>query len=139
MLRTIQKVLLAGGLALAACSSQSGSNAQPSSKPVETTGQAAPDNTRVNERDRQGATVTPLDQSNQEADLKITQDLRQRLVNDDGLSFDAKNIKIVTSGSVITLRGPVKSQTEKQQIESQARAVPGVASVNDELEVTGDK
>jgi len=33
----------------------------------------------------------------------------------------------------------VKSQTEKQMIESQARAVAGVASVNDELEVTGDK
>ena len=138
MLATIKNVLIAGGLALAACSSQSASSA-PSAKPVETTGAVAPDNTGVNLRDRQGATVTPLDQSNQEADLKITQDLRQRLVNDDGLSFDAKNIKIVTSGSVITLRGPVKSQTEKQMIESQARAVAGVASVNDELEVTGDK
>jgi len=135
MLATIKKVLIAGGLALAACSSQSSSNPAPSAKPVETTGQVAPDNTGVNLRDRQGATVTPLDQSNQEADLKITQDLRQRLVNDDGLSFDAKNIKIVTSGSVITLRGPVKSRTEKQMIESQARAVAGVASVNDELEV----
>ena len=83
--------------------------------------------------------MTPLDQGNQDADLKITQDLRQRLVNDDSLSFDAKNVKIVTSGAVITLRGPVKSQAEKQLIESQARAIAGVASVNDELEVTGDK
>ena len=136
MLGTIKKVVLAGGLALAACSSPSGSSPAPSSKPAEST---APDNTAVNQRDRSNATVTPLDQGNQDADLKITQDLRQRLVNDDSLSFDAKNVKIVTSGAVITLRGPVKSQAEKQLIESQARAIAGVASVNDELEVTGDR
>jgi hyperosmotically inducible protein len=137
MLRTLLKITLVSGLALAGCTSRDSS--KPSSKPVETTGEVAPDNTKVNQRDRGGATVTPLDQSNEETDLKITQDLRQRLVNDDNLSFDAKNVKIVTSGSVITLRGPVKSQTEKQRIESAARAVPGVASVNDELEVAAEK
>jgi hyperosmotically inducible protein len=137
MPRTILKISLVGALALAGCTSRDAS--APSSKPVETTGEVAPDNTKVNQRDRGGATVTPLDQSNQETDLKITQDLRQRLVNDDNLSFDAKNVKIVTSGAVITLRGPVKSETEKQHIESAARAVAGVASVNDELEVAPEK
>jgi hyperosmotically inducible protein len=136
MRKTIVQISLVSSLALAGCSNRNAS--QPSAKPAESTGEVAPDNTKINQRDRGGATVTPLDQSNQDADLKITQDLRQRLVNDDGLSFDAKNVKIVTSGAVITLRGPVKSQTEKQSIESAARAVPGVASVDDELEVTGE-
>jgi hyperosmotically inducible protein len=136
MLKTIVEISLVSSLALAGCTSRDAS--KPSAKPAESTGEVAPDNTKINQRDRGGATVTPLDQSNQEADLKITQDLRQRLVNDDGLSFDAKNVKIVTSGAVITLRGPVKSQTEKQRIESAARAVPGVASVNDELEVKAE-
>ena len=135
MLRTFLKISLVSGLALAGCTSRDAS--RPSAKPVET-GDVAPDNTKVNQRDRGGATVTPLDQGSEDADLKITQDLRQRLVNDDGLSFDGKNVKIVTSGAVITLRGPVKSQTEKQSIESAARAVPGVASVNDELEVAAE-
>jgi hyperosmotically inducible protein len=136
MLRTMWKISLLGELALAGCTSRDAS--RPSAKPVETSGQVAPDNTKINQRDRAGATVTPLDQSNSDVDLKITQDLRQRLVNDDSLSFDAKNIKIITSGAVITLRGPVKSQTEKQSIESVARALPGVASVDDELEVAAE-
>jgi hyperosmotically inducible protein len=137
MLRTMWNLSLLSALALAGCANRDASS--PAAKPADTTGEVAPDNTKVNQRDRGGATLTPLDQGNEAADLKITQDLRQRLVNDDGLSFDAKNIKIVTSGAVITLRGPVKSETEKQRIESAARALPGVASVNDELEVAAEK
>jgi osmotically-inducible protein OsmY len=136
MTSKLLQISFAGALALVACSNRDAS--RPSAKPVDVPGEVAPDNTKVNQRDQSGATVTPLDQSNEAGDLKITQDLRQRLVNDDHLSFDAKNVKIITSGAVITLRGPVKSQTEKQLIDSAARAVPGVASVNDELEIAGE-
>jgi hyperosmotically inducible protein len=136
MRTTFLEAALLAGLGLAGCQDRStGSSHAPAASPklVE---QQAPDNTRVNERDRSGATVTPLDQSNEENDLKITQDLRQRLVNDDALSFDGKNVKIITSGGVVTLRGPVKDAAEKQMIESRARAVSGVANVDDQLEVT---
>jgi osmotically-inducible protein OsmY len=135
MSRGFIALALSAGLALVGCSRSNREAAPPSSKPAET---MAPNNTGINERDRGGATVTPMDQSNSETDLKITQELRQQLVNDDALSFDAKNIKIITTGAVITLRGPVKSQTEKQVIDSQARAIPGVASINNELEVKGE-
>jgi hyperosmotically inducible periplasmic protein len=132
MRKAILKMALLSCIGLLGCSNRESS--KPSTKPVETES-AAPDNTKVNERDRGGATVTPTDQSNTDRDLKLTQDLRKQLVDDDSLSFDAKNVKIVSTGGVVTLRGPVHSEAEKQLIESRARALPGVASVDNELEV----
>jgi hyperosmotically inducible periplasmic protein len=141
MLKAIMNVALVSCLGLIGCKSDSARerDESPASKPVEVESKKAPDNTDVNERDRGGGTLTPMDQSNSEVDLKITQELRQQIVADDSLSFDAKNVKIITSGAVITLRGPVKSEAERTSIEARARKVAGVASVNNELEVAADK
>lgn len=94
-----------------------------------------PDNTAVNERDRSGATVTPTDQSENEADRGLTQRVRQAIVADDSLSTNAQNIKIVTAAGVVTLRGPVNTAKEKSSIEAKAQQIAGVARVDNQLEV----
>lgn len=94
----------------------------------------ASDNTRVNERDR-GKSITPLDQSNIQADLDVTQKIRQALMADDTLSQDAKNVKIITNGGVVTIRGPVKSAAERAAVEAAARRMAGGNRVDNQVEI----
>ena len=103
--------------------------ARPVEKPVEA------DNTGKNVRDREEPTKTPTDQRENDTDLRITADIRQALVDDGALSFDAKNVKIITAGSVVTLRGPVASDLEKASIEAKAKSVAGVTRVDNLLEI----
>lgn len=95
----------------------------------------AADNTANNARDKSGATVTPTDQSESEADRAVTQKVRQALVANSVLSTNAKNIKVVTQNGKVTLRGVVETAEEKQNIEATVRALPGVTSCDDQLEV----
>jgi hyperosmotically inducible protein len=94
-----------------------------------------PDNTGRNVRDRGGETRTPGDQSENEADRTITQNIRKALTADDSLSTNAKNVKIISNDGVVTLRGPVNSQKEKADIEAKAKQVAGVRNVDNQLEV----
>ncbi|MGH7873154.1 MAG: BON domain-containing protein [Candidatus Binatia bacterium] len=95
----------------------------------------APDNSGRNERDRDNATKTAGDQSESEADRTISQKVRQAIVADDSLSTNAKNVKIITVDGVVTLRGPVKNETEKNNIDAKARQVAGVKNVENQLEI----
>ena len=95
----------------------------------------AADNTKKNERDRDPAAVTPLDQKENEVDRGITQKVRQGVMDHDDLSMNAKNVKIVTADGVVTLRGPVKSEKEKADIAALAQKVEGVKRVDNQLEV----
>jgi hypothetical protein len=94
-----------------------------------------PDNSGRNVRDRNDATKTPTDQSENEADRTITQNIRKALSDDDALSTNAKNVKIITSDGIVTLRGPVKSEKEKADIEAKAKQVAGVKRVDNQLEI----
>ena len=97
---------------------------------------AQPDNTARNKIDRDGATKSPLDQSNSSADIKITADIRRAIMDDKSMSTNAQNCKVITDKSgVVTLRGPVQSQAEKDSIESKAKAIAGVNRVVNELEI----
>jgi hyperosmotically inducible periplasmic protein len=93
------------------------------------------DNTAQNERDRSGETRTSGDQSNSPQDLKITTDIRQAIMKDNGLSMTAKNIKIITAGAQVTLRGPVNTAEEKAKIEQLAQSAAGNAKIDNQLEV----
>lgn len=95
----------------------------------------AADNTEKNERDTAGETLTPIDQSNDPADIKITADTRKMVIDDESLSMDAKNCKIITTeGGAVTLRGPVDSAKEKTVIAKHAK-MAGASSVTNQLEV----
>ena len=96
-----------------------------------------PDNTGRNVRDRDDRNKTPGDQAESEADRKISQEIRAALTGDDSLSTNGKNVKIITSDGTVTLRGPVKDNQEKTQIEARAKQVAGVKKVENQLEIAG--
>ena len=93
------------------------------------------DNTARNERDRGGGTITPPDQSEKAADRNITTDIRRAITDDKNMSVNARNVKIVTIDGVVTLRGPVNTQQEKDAIQALAEKSAGVTKVVNELEV----
>lgn len=91
-------------------------------------------NTEINKRDRNHQTLTPMDQSGSKADREITQGVRKSIMRQE-LSMNAKNIKVITRNGEVTLRGPVNSTSEVEQIVQMAKAVPGVKTLKNELEV----
>jgi hyperosmotically inducible periplasmic protein len=122
-------VLLLSMVLIVGCSKDRSEDKQVSQTAVE------PDNSGRNVRDRSGDTKTPGDQSENEADRTITQNIRQAITGDDSLSTNAKNVKIITNDGTVTLRGPVKSEKEKTEIEAKAKQVAGVKRVDNQLEV----
>ncbi len=103
--------------------------------PAQTAPSSAPDNTRVNTRDKDGKNLTPMDQGGSEGDRKITQQIRQAVMKDGSLSFTAKNVKIITINGKVTLRGPVKTEAERSAIEAAAKSAAGANQVDNLLEV----
>jgi hypothetical protein len=133
-------VALFSFLALAACTKESDARGRDGTGTKGTgtgaTGATLPDNTGINRRDRDGHTLTPLDQSNEQAHVELTARVRRAITEDEGLSANAKNVKVITtSDGTVTLRGPVKSQAEKDAVVGKARAAAGTANVVDQLEV----
>ncbi|HUG67378.1 MAG TPA: BON domain-containing protein [Pirellulaceae bacterium] len=96
-----------------------------------------PDNSGVNVRDRDDLAKTPFDQNENKADIAITAGIRQRVV-DTEMSVNAQNVKIITQDGKVTLRGPVQTDAEKQQIEAIALAIAGEGNVDSQLEVDRD-
>jgi len=92
------------------------------------------DNTGRNVRDRSDATLTPGDQGTTDADREITRRIRREITSNDQLSGDAKNIKIITTGGKVVLRGPVKTQQEVETIQSIVKQA-GVNGFDNQLEV----
>jgi hyperosmotically inducible periplasmic protein len=122
-------VLLLSTALLVGCSKNRTEDKQVSQTAVE------PDNSGRNVRDRNDQNKTAGDQSENEADRTITQNIRQAVTADDSLSTNAKNVKIITNDGTVTLRGPVKSEKEKAEIEAKAKQVAGVKRVDNQLEV----
>lgn len=98
-------------------------------------GKVDADNTKKNERDRDSASLTPMDQGNSAADIEMTQKIRQAVVAEDALSSNAKNVKIITKDGKVTLRGPVKDEAEKARVVELAKGVAGTAPVDVQLEI----
>lgn len=68
-------------------------------------------------------------------DPKITKKLRQTIMSDDSLSTNAKSIRVATSNGIVTLRGPVNTQQERNNLALIARSIPGVKNVENQLEI----
>jgi hyperosmotically inducible protein len=107
--------------------------------PISTLGQdqnssrtAAPDNSAQNKNH----SYTADQQSDQKSDRDITLKIRKSVVVDKSLSTYAHNVKIITRHGMVTLKGPVSSEDEKQAIASKAEAVTGSADkVSNQLTV----
>src|SRR5262249_44218266 len=94
-----------------------------------------PDNTGRNARAATGDTMTSGAQGNSTNDLAITRRIRQAIVQDKQLSTNAHNVKVVTVGGVVTLRGPVASAEERASVAAKAQEVAGAGHVDNQLEV----
>ena len=98
--------------------------------------QTAPDNTK-NNKDQ---TNTTADQQKMNpSDRAITQKIRKAVIEDKSLSTYAHNIKIITQDGKVTLRGPVRSEDEKNNLQAKAVAVVGDGSVTNQLEIAPSK
>src|SRR6266508_2271120 len=122
-------LLLLSMVLIVGCSKNPSEDKQVSQTAVE------PDNSGRNVRDRDDQNKTTGDQSENEADRTITQNIRRAVTADDSLSTNAKNVKIITNDGTVTLRAPVKSEKEKAEIEAKAKQVAGVKRVDNQLEV----
>lgn len=98
--------------------------------------QTQPDNTGVNQRDRSAGEPTADQQKMNATDRKLSASIRKTIVQDKSLSTDAHNIKIISQNGEVTLKGPVKSESEKQAVLAKARAAAGSdTKVHDEISV----
>lgn len=97
------------------------------------------DNTKVNKPNRQGGGVTADQQSHKESDREITRQIRKAVTDDDSLSTYAHNIKIVTKNGKVVLKGPVRSNEEKQSIGDKAASVAGAGNVTNSLTIKPKK
>ncbi len=96
----------------------------------------AVDNTARNRGDTTAGAKTPMDQSESATAIKTTADIRRAIMNDSAMSTNAQNCKIITDkNGLVTLRGPVSSQAEKDSIEAKAKAIAGDTRVDNQLEV----
>jgi hyperosmotically inducible periplasmic protein len=96
---------------------------------------SAPDNTKANKSDRSGAEPTADQAKNNQADRTMMQEIRKAVVGDKSLSTYAHNIKIIAQNGKVTLKGPVRSEEEKNAVEAKAVGVAGQGNVTNELTV----
>jgi hyperosmotically inducible protein len=98
--------------------------------------QTPPDNTKQN---KDQTSPTADQQKMNPADRALTQKIRKAIHEDSTLSTYAHNIKIISQDGKVTLRGPVRSEEEKNNIEAKAMAVAGQGNVTDQLEIAPPK
>lgn len=127
-----KQIILAACLILTPYLAIAASEPAATEKPMVNDGDAS--NTGINKRDRDDQTLTPMDQMNNPADLKITQEIRQALMKGE-FSMDAKNIKVITRDGTVTLRGPVETAAELEKIDALVKAMPGIKSIDNQLQV----
>ena len=95
-----------------------------------------PDNTKVNQRDRNAGEATADQQKANATDQELTRNIRRSIMADKSLSTYAHNIKIISQNGSVTLKGPVKSDDEKKSVVAKAVAVAGSADkVTDQVSV----
>jgi hyperosmotically inducible periplasmic protein len=98
--------------------------------------QVQPDNSAVNQRDRNASEPTADQQKMNATDRQLSASIRKQIVQDKSLSTYAHNIKIISQNGEVTLKGPVKSEDERRSILAKARATTGRDDkVHDEISV----
>jgi osmotically-inducible protein OsmY len=93
--------------------------------------EAAPDNSKMNADHKK----TADDQPNASEDRMTTAKVRKAIMADKGLSSYAHNVKVITVNGQVTLKGPVKSEEEKQRITSDLANVVPSGNITNQLTV----
>ena len=121
----IAQLVLLSGMSLVWAQQETDSNQNP----------PAADNTKVNQRDRSPAEATADRQKENPSDRQLAQQIRRALVKDKSLSSNAHNVKVIAQNGVVTLKGPVNSESEKQTVETTAAQFAGSDKVTSEIQV----
>lgn len=99
----------------------------------------APDNSKTNQRDRGDQTPVADSQKMNKGDTDLARKIRQSVTADKSLSTYAHNVKIVVQDGRVTLRGPVRTDHERDQLEQKAIAIAGNGNVTNQLEIVPKK
>lgn len=94
---------------------------------------------REGETDRKGRKLTAQDAGTSFADREIARQTRRAVVSDDTLSTAAHNVKIISRGGKVTLKGRVDSEVEKNSIVEKATAIVGAENVVNKMTVKARK
>jgi hyperosmotically inducible periplasmic protein len=90
-----------------------------------------PDNSAQNK----AQSTTADNQSNAQADRTTAAQVRKAIIADKDLSTYAHNVKIIVANGTVTLKGPVKSDDEKQKVVAVVASVVPADKVTNELTV----
>ena len=90
-----------------------------------------PDNTTQNK----SQSPTADNQSNAQNDRMLAQQVRKAIVADKDLSTYAHNVKVIVANGEVTLKGPVKSDDEKQKVAADASSVAAADKIVNQLTV----
>lgn len=96
-----------------------------------------PDNSAQNDKATGQETPDPTDQGNSPKDVQITRDIRTGIM-DSELSFNAKNIKVMTLNEHVTLDGVVGSVAEHKAILKIAGNHANSGKITDNLKVAAN-
>jgi osmotically-inducible protein OsmY len=102
---------------------------------VSTASQTASDNTKVNKQDRNPGAATADQQKENTSDREIASRIRRALMDDKGLSTYAHNVKVIAQEGQVTLKGPVRTEEEKQSVEAKATEVAGAGRVTNQISI----
>lgn len=94
-----------------------------------------PKSLRWSRRNRTEAGSVPAPTRETATDLRVSQNVRKAVMDDNSLSFEAKNVRIVARGGKVTLRGRVNTEKERLTLEEIARRVAGSGNVVNLVEV----
>jgi len=83
--------------------------------------------------------LTADQQKMSRADRDLTQMIRKSLHQDRSLSHEAHNIRIFMLNGKVMLRGPVRSEEEKNDVGGKAADAVGIENVSNQLEVAAAK
>lgn len=101
--------------------------------------QSKTDNSKVNKRDRSRSEPTADQQKESRPDRETARQIRRSIVADKSLSTYAHNVKIIAEHGKVTLKGPVRSEEEKEAVLAKAAEVAGKNNINDQVTVVAKK
>jgi sporulation protein YlmC with PRC-barrel domain len=82
-----------------------------------------------------GAIQSPLEQGTNPGDLQITAQIQKEILDTDGLSVDARAVKVTTLNGLVTLRGTVADSSEKRRLGDIAARVVPASKVDNQLQI----
>jgi hyperosmotically inducible periplasmic protein len=69
------------------------------------------------------------------SDSQVTSKVRQALMNDNTTQPVASNVKVSTKNGMVTLKGKVDNEADKDAVIAKARSIAGDTNVKDEISV----